>query len=1256
MVQNATIFKQAGYSDDDAATLARVASLYQNVADSEVSAQEAGQFVVSQLKAYGLAASDAATIVDKLNAVSNNYSVSNSDLAIGLTKSAAALQTLGNTQDEVMGLLTAGTEQLTGQASKVGKGLQTIGINIAQVATEAGELSYEVGNTTKTISLLDEATGDMRSTFDVLSDIAKDWGNMTDAQQTAISNALAGKTRFDVFAAVMTRFDDAISATTTSMNSFGSAEAENAKYMESLSAKTALLKQQFQELVLGDGGLEKVGKIFLDLSINTLKLVNDLGGLKTIATALIGLAVVSKADAIVSLFKNLPLLITSTTTSMKGYLTAVYATITGNKELTAALELEGIAVNGAKLAFGSFFAVLTLGIAIYSHLKQAEEEALAQRQETIKTAKDEIASLEQLKSKLDDESLTREDLSNIVSNSTISAYKDEMDAISDLNEARQGAIDKIDEEIQKNAELIKSTGFTDYVDAIEELGDQTSRFGEDFISILNPTLGANIVGFAKKEGLEFDTSSLQGYYDSLMKIQEAMLSDSPTKYKTEIDALSTAISNANKDLQSNNQIIQKYNEALGALGEVYDATLGKIVPMTEEQKETYKTQQESTEALNKQGQAYELTDEEIQQYAEDMGISIDEAKEQLGIITEQAKSYEDLAKSIGVSTEELQSYAEMLGLTAEQAALLLSEQNSLNSEIDGIQSAYSTLSSAVKEYNEQGGYSIDTLQSLLELDPEYLSMLQFEGEQLTINEEAIRNRVIAWAEEAKQGAYNIAIERMKALAAGQSGEATEDSAQKSVGAIEKHNKNTEAILNEANAELYLATVEARRSKLGTADDEIKQIYTDLENQLNAIDKLVDNVGKNFEGTMGSASKSTKSSVKEQKSALDQLKDKYKDVINFILDGYDKQIDKLEDARDAEIDRIEAEIDALEKERDARKEYWDGQLDALEKNNDATEDAITLQEKLNALATAQQTKQMVFKDGRFRYSSDEEPVSSAQSDIDEFNREQEYKKQKELLEQLRDAELDNYDKRLEDLESFKEERQKYYEEQIEDLKAQKEATKELLENGVKDQKEYEDKMLSQLGNFVADWNATVGAMSFPDISGSGIDVGNISVSQTSSGGSSTKTTKTTTVTKPKTTTRPKSTKSKDKNIHVKGGRIMAYASGTNSIKDNEIALVGDNPKYRELVIGSKLNNDQGTLMRLSSGSGVVNADSTKTLASIFNSLSGQINSAPFANNGVNNGTTISIGSISLPEVKDGQGFVDYMQHFSTDITQQSFNRV
>ena len=628
-------------------------------------------------------------------------------------------------------------------------------------------------------------------------------------------------------------------------------------------------------------------------------------------------------------------------------------------------------------------------------------------------------------------------------------------------------------------------------------------------------------------------------------------------------------------------------------------------------------------------------------------------------------SIEKLVSSLGLTNSQLERYSSLMGDVELENFLqnlqdIRDASNDASTGIDNLQSALETAVEAQAEYESNGKLTIDTFQSLMGVSADYLTALENENGQIEINQTTLGNLVETMKAAKIEELQQAAAADILAYSQGNMAEVSDFAK----GLVADLGSNIETTGEQAKASALkmntfsLSVGEAITAMGGTVkwsdngQRAILQGYKDIAKQVAEL--TIDTT--TYGNTSSKAHNKSASSTKSEKSALDQLKDKYKDVINFILDGYDKQIDKLEDARDAEIDRIEAEIDALEKERDARKEYWDGQLDALEKNNDATEDAITLQEKLNALATAQQTKKMVFKDGRFRYSSDEEAVSSAQSDIDEFNREQEYKKQKELLEQLRDAELDNYDKRLDDLESFKEERQKYYEEQIEDLKAQKEATKELLENGVKDQKEYEDKMLAQLGNFVADWNATVGAMSFPDISGSGIDVGSISVSQTSSGGSSTKTTKTTTTTKPKTTTTSKSTKSKDKNIHVKGGRIMAYASGTNSIKDNEIALVGDNPKYRELVIGSKLNNDQGALMRLSSGSGVVNADSTKTLASIFNSLSGQINSAPFANNGVNNGTTISIGSINLPEVKDGQGFVDYMQHFSTDITQQSFNRV
>ena len=86
----------------------------------------------------------------------------------------------------------------------------------------------------------------------------------------------------------------------------------------------------------------------------------------------------------------------------------------------------------------------------------------------------------------------------------------------------------------------------------------------------------------------------------------------------------------------------------------------------------------------------------------------------------------------------------------------------------------------------------------------------------------------------------------------------------------------------------------------------------------------------------------------------------------------------------------------------------------------------------------------------------------------------------------------------------------------------------------------------------------------------------------------------------------------------------------------------------------MNNDQGVVMNLKRGSGVVNAGATNTLASIFNSLNGQKSvGQPVSNS--SQSMSIQIGSISLPEVKDGQGFVDYLQNFSADITQQSYTR-
>ena len=53
MVEAATTFRKSGFNDQDAATLAKVAAQYQNVADTAVSAEDAASSIVSQIRACG---------------------------------------------------------------------------------------------------------------------------------------------------------------------------------------------------------------------------------------------------------------------------------------------------------------------------------------------------------------------------------------------------------------------------------------------------------------------------------------------------------------------------------------------------------------------------------------------------------------------------------------------------------------------------------------------------------------------------------------------------------------------------------------------------------------------------------------------------------------------------------------------------------------------------------------------------------------------------------------------------------------------------------------------------------------------------------------------------------------------------------------------------------------------------------------------------------------------------------------------------
>lgn len=92
-----------------------------------------------------------------------------------------------------------------------------------------------------------------------------------------------------------------------------------------------------------------------------------------------------------------------------------------------------------------------------------------------------------------------------------------------------------------------------------------------------------------------------------------------------------------------------------------------------------------------------------------------------------ATSYEKSAENIENDVISVQDYFDGLGSTIEE----------VSSKIDEVQSAWSDLSDITNEYNTYGGLSVDSIQKLLTMSPEYLQFLKMDGDQLVFNRDAM---------------------------------------------------------------------------------------------------------------------------------------------------------------------------------------------------------------------------------------------------------------------------------------------------------------------------------------------------------------------------------------------------------------------------------------------------------------------------------------------------------------------------------------
>lgn len=172
--------------------------------------------------------------------------------------------------------------------------------------------------------------------------------------------------------------------------------------------------------------------------------------------------------------------------------------------------------------------------------------------------------------------------------------------------------------------------------------------------------------------------------------------------------------------------------------------------------------------------------------------------------------------------------------------------------IDDIQSAYKTCSTAVEEYNKYGYMSVDSLQSLLQMDDEYLNTLELVNGKLQVNQSAYADLLATQYAEAQMEAISQAISELNAIAKGDAAEKAETFTEATEDEKNKLEALAPALKNATigTGELAGALAAARSAENG---DNTEEIEAKISSVMNALNTRLSLISTNMQNAMNGAS-------------------------------------------------------------------------------------------------------------------------------------------------------------------------------------------------------------------------------------------------------------------------------------------------------------------------------------------------------------------------------------------------------------------
>ena len=120
--------------------VAEVSNIFQQVSEN-LTADQASEYLISNMKAWGYEASNAIEIVDVLNNLSNKYAITIDGLGESLTRSSAAMMSANNTLEQTAALTIAANNVIQDPLT-VGNALKTVSMNFVALHSNVHRKTY----------------------------------------------------------------------------------------------------------------------------------------------------------------------------------------------------------------------------------------------------------------------------------------------------------------------------------------------------------------------------------------------------------------------------------------------------------------------------------------------------------------------------------------------------------------------------------------------------------------------------------------------------------------------------------------------------------------------------------------------------------------------------------------------------------------------------------------------------------------------------------------------------------------------------------------------------------------------------------------------------------------------------------------------------------------------------------------------------------------------------------------------------------